>query len=208
MQSNATKALRKCNQPVVIPNNDGFRTTPSIVACTKKGELLVGNLAKRQAVVNYDNTFYSVKRFIGTNPKELNQDLKQVAYTLIESDDKFKIKCSNLDKFFTPEEISAQILRKLVLDATKFLNQETKKAVGILGRGILALPHAILPRRSAKPAAGEGVRERVGAWGSIGEMGNRVAMTIAMVMMTMIMMMETRVTRRVMTALFWTTARL
>jgi molecular chaperone DnaK len=127
--TNSVVAVIEGNQPVVIPNNDGFRTTPSIVACTKKGELLVGNLAKRQAVVNYDNTFYSVKRFIGTNPKELNQDLKQVAYTLIESDDKFKIKCSNLDKFFTPEEISAQILRKLVVDATKFLNQETKKAV-------------------------------------------------------------------------------
>jgi len=127
--TNSVVAVIEGNQPVVIPNNDGFRTTPSIVACTKKGELLVGNLAKRQAVVNYDNTFYSVKRFIGTNPKELNQDLKQVAYTLIESDDKFKIKCSNLDKLFTPEEISAQILRKLVVDATKFLNQETKKAV-------------------------------------------------------------------------------
>ena len=100
--TNSVVAVIEGNQPVVIPNNDGFRTTPSIVACTKKGELLVGNLAKRQAVVNYDNTFYSVKRFIGTNPKELNQDLKQVAYTLIESDDKFKIKCSNLDKFFTP----------------------------------------------------------------------------------------------------------
>lgn len=127
--TNSVIAVIEGNQPIVIPNSEGFRTTPSIVACTKKGELLVGNLAKRQAVVNYDNTFYSVKRFIGTNPKELNQDLKQVSYTLIESDDKFKIKCSNLDKFFTPEEISAQILRKLVIDATKFLNKETKKAV-------------------------------------------------------------------------------
>ena len=127
--TNSVVAVIEGSQPVVIPNIDGLRTTPSVVACTKKGELLVGNLAKRQAVVNFDNTFYSVKRFIGTNPKELSKDLKKVSYTLVEADDKFKIKCSNLQKLFTPEEISAQILRKLASDATKFLNQEVTKAV-------------------------------------------------------------------------------
>ena len=127
--TNSVVAVIEGSKPVVIPNSDGLRTTPSIMACTKKGELLIGNLAKRQAVVNFDNTFYSVKRFIGVNPKELSEDLKHVSYTLVEADNKFKIKCSHLDKFFTPEEISAQILRKLASDAAKFLNQEVNKAV-------------------------------------------------------------------------------
>jgi hypothetical protein len=63
------------------------------------------------------------------NPKELDEDIKQFSYKLVESNDKFKIKCSNLDKLFTPEEISAQILRKLAVDASKFLNQKVNKAV-------------------------------------------------------------------------------
>ena len=71
---------------------------------------------------NYENTFYSVKRFIGTNPKELTEELKEVClYTLVEEDDKFKINCTNLDKVFTPEEISAQILRKLTQRCAKYI---------------------------------------------------------------------------------------
>jgi molecular chaperone DnaK len=83
----------------------------------------------RQAVVNSNNTVYSIKRFIGVNPKELDEDINQLSYKLVESNDKFKIKCSNLDKLFTPEEISAQILRKLAGDASKFLNQKVNKAI-------------------------------------------------------------------------------
>lgn len=127
--TNSVVAVIEGSQPVVIPNNEGSRTTPSVVACTKKGELLVGPLAKRQAVVNYDNTFYSVKRFIGTNPKELTEELKEVSYTLIEQNDKFKINCTNLHKVFTPEEISAQILRKLTQDAEVYLGQPVNQAV-------------------------------------------------------------------------------
>ena len=82
--TNSVVAVIEGSQPVVIPNPDGLRTTPSVVAYTKKGDLLVGQIAKRQAVINPQNTFYSVKRFIGTNPKELSKSLKEVAYPIIE----------------------------------------------------------------------------------------------------------------------------
>jgi chaperone protein DnaK len=127
--TNSVVAVIEGTQPTVIPNNNGLRTTPSVVAYTKKGDLLVGQLAKRQAVINYDNTFYSVKRFIGTNPKDLTPDLKEVSYTLIEEADSFKINCTNLKKTFTPEEISAQILRKLAGDAETYLGNPVKQAV-------------------------------------------------------------------------------
>jgi len=127
--TNSVVAVMEAGQPVVVPNSDGLRTTPSVVAYTKRGELLVGQLAKRQAVLNYDNTFYSVKRFIGTNPSELTSDLTSVTYTLISEKDGFKIKSTNAGKNFTPQEISAQILRKLAADATKYLSKPVSKAV-------------------------------------------------------------------------------
>jgi hypothetical protein len=94
--TNSVIAVIEGSTPVVIPNLEGLRTTPSVVAYTKKGKLLIGNLAKRQAVVNPDNTFYSVKRFIGRNPKELCDDLKQLSYKLVESIGKFKINWGGL----------------------------------------------------------------------------------------------------------------
>jgi molecular chaperone DnaK len=127
--TNSVVAVIEGTQPTVIPNSNGLRTTPSVVAYTKKGDLLVGQIAKRQAVINYDNTFYSVKRFIGANPKDLTSDLKEVSYTLIEESDSFKINCSNLKKVFTPEEISAQILRKLTGDAETYLGNPVTQAV-------------------------------------------------------------------------------
>jgi molecular chaperone DnaK len=127
--TNSVVAVIEGGQPVVIPNAEGLRTTPSVVAYTKKGLLLVGQLAKRQAVINYENTYYSVKRFMGANPKELSLDLKEVSYKLIEEKDQFKIRCSNLNKDFSPQEISAQVLKKLADDAAKYLRQPIKKAV-------------------------------------------------------------------------------
>lgn len=127
--TNSVVAVIEGGSPVVIPNIDGLRTTPSVVAYTKKGDLLVGQIAKRQAVINAKNTFYSVKRFIGTNPKELDSTLKEVAYPLLEEEDCFKIECTNLKKIFSPEEISSQILRKLSADAARFLGKEVSKAV-------------------------------------------------------------------------------
>jgi molecular chaperone DnaK len=127
--TNSVVAVIEGSQPVVITNAEGLRTTPSVVAYTKKGDLLVGQIAKRQAVINSENTFYSVKRFIGTNPNELTVEQKEVAYPLVEDGDTFKIKCTNLDKIFSPEEISSQVLRKLSEDASKYIGQSVQQAV-------------------------------------------------------------------------------
>ena len=128
--TNSVIAVMEGGKPTVIPNSEGLRTTPSIVAYTKKGELLVGQIAKRQAVINPENTFYSVKRFIGSKAEEVKQETKQVPYKIIEdSKGNIKIACSALNKEFSPEEISAQVLRKLVNDASKYLGQSIEKAV-------------------------------------------------------------------------------
>ena len=98
--TNSCVAVMEGGKPTVIANAEGFRTTPSVVAYTKNQDQLVGQIAKRQAVINSENTFYSVKRFIGTNPNELTEEQKEVAYPLVEEGDTFKIKCTNLDKIF------------------------------------------------------------------------------------------------------------
>jgi len=111
-------------------NAEGFRTTPSIIAYTKKEELLVGQLAKRQSVVNAENTFFSVKRFIGCKADEVSEESKELPYKVIRDDNgNIKIKCSSLNKDFSPEEVSAQIIRKLITDAKEYLSQEVTKAV-------------------------------------------------------------------------------
>jgi molecular chaperone DnaK len=127
--TNSVVAVIEGGQPVVITNSEGLRTTPSIVAYTKKQDLLVGQIAKRQGVINAENTFYSVKRFIGSSARELDAELREVAYNIVEDGDTIKIKCSNLDKVFTPEEISSQILRKLAGDASKYIGQTVNQAV-------------------------------------------------------------------------------
>jgi molecular chaperone DnaK len=117
-------------QPTVITNAEGLRTTPSIVAYTKKQELLVGQIAKRQAVINPENTFFSVKRFIGSKESEISAESKQLPYKVgTDTNNNIKIKCTSLNKEFSPEEISAQVLRKLINDATTYLGQEVKQAV-------------------------------------------------------------------------------
>jgi len=96
----------------------------------KKQELLVGQIAKRQAVINPANTFYSVKRFIGSKENEISQDAKQLPYKVLkDSNGNIKINCSSLNKEFSPEEISAQVLRKLINDASLYLGQEVTQAV-------------------------------------------------------------------------------
>jgi molecular chaperone DnaK len=115
-------------KPSVITNAEGQRTTPSIVAYTKNGDLLVGQIAKRQAVINPENTFYSVKRFIGRKTSEVTEELRQVPYKVIQTEDIIKLDCPALGKQFASEEISAQILRKLVEDATKYLGEKVDQA--------------------------------------------------------------------------------
>ena len=128
--TNSVVAAIEGGQPTVITNAEGFRTTPSIVAYTKKEELLVGQLAKRQSVVNAENTFFSVKRFIGCKADEVSEESKELPYKVIRDDNgNIKIKCSSLNKDFSPEEVSAQIIRKLITDAKEYLGQDVTKAV-------------------------------------------------------------------------------
>ncbi len=128
--TNSVVAAIEGGQPSVIINAEGLRTTPSIVAYTKKEELLVGQIAKRQAVLNPENTFFSVKRFIGSKEGEIAEDSKKLPYKVDkDSNDNIKIKCPALNKDFSPEEISAQVLRKLINDATTYLGQEVTQAV-------------------------------------------------------------------------------
>lgn len=128
--TNSVVAAIEGGQPSVIINAEGLRTTPSIVAYTKKQELLVGQIAKRQAVINPENTFFSVKRFIGSKETEIKAEAKQLPYKVTkDSNENIKIKCPALGKEFSPEEISAQVLRKLINDATNYLSQEVTQAV-------------------------------------------------------------------------------
>jgi molecular chaperone DnaK len=128
--TNSVVAAIEGGQPTVIVNAEGLRTTPSIVAYTKKQELLVGQIAKRQAVINPENTFFSVKRFIGSKESEISAESKQLPYKVDkDQNDNIKIKCPALNKDFSPEEISAQVLRKLINDATTYLGQEVTQAV-------------------------------------------------------------------------------
>jgi len=128
--TNSVVAAIEGGKPTVITNAEGLRTTPSIVAYTKKEELLVGQIAKRQAVINPENTFFSVKRFIGSKVGEISNSAKELPYKVIEDNSgNIKVKCSSLNKDFSPEEISAQVLRKLVKDAGTYLGQEVTQAV-------------------------------------------------------------------------------
>lgn len=128
--TNSVIAVMEGGKPVVISNKEGLRTTPSVVAYTKKQDKLVGNIAKRQAVMNPENTFYSVKRFIGRKYDEVKGDVHQLSYEVKSDNDvNIKLDCPALDKNFAPEEISAQVLRKLVEDASTYLGQSVTKAV-------------------------------------------------------------------------------
>ncbi|KAL4420215.1 hypothetical protein ABPG77_011039 [Micractinium sp. CCAP 211/92] len=128
--TNSAVAAMEGGKPTIITNAEGGRTTPSVVAFTKTGDRLVGQIAKRQAVVNPENTFFSVKRFIGRKMAEVQEESKQVPYRVIaDGNGNVKIASSNANKEFAPEEISAIVLRKLSEDAAKFLGDSVTKAV-------------------------------------------------------------------------------
>ncbi|KAG6550277.1 hypothetical protein Mapa_008238 [Marchantia paleacea] len=128
--TNSAVAAMEGGKPTIVTNAEGQRTTPSVVAYTKTGDRLVGQIAKRQAVVNPENTFFSVKRFIGRKMAEVDDESKQVSYTVMKDDNgNVKLNCPAIGKTFAAEEISAQVLRKLVDDASKFLNDKVSKAV-------------------------------------------------------------------------------
>ncbi|MCP9828301.1 MULTISPECIES: molecular chaperone DnaK [unclassified Synechococcus] len=127
--TNSCVAVMEGGKPTVIANAEGFRTTPSVVAYTKNQDQLVGQIAKRQAVMNPENTFYSVKRFIGRRVEEVNEESKEVSYGVEKVGANVKVKCPVLNKQFAPEEVSAQVLRKLAEDAGKYLGETVTQAV-------------------------------------------------------------------------------
>jgi molecular chaperone DnaK len=129
--TNSVIAVMEGGEPVVIPNSEGSRTTPSVVAFTKSGERLVGQLARRQAAVNPDNTIYSIKRFMGRKFGEVESERKIVPYAVKSGkDDRVVVEAPNAtNKEFTPEEISAMTLQKLKADAEAYLGEKVTDAV-------------------------------------------------------------------------------
>ncbi|MEQ9483545.1 molecular chaperone DnaK [Coleofasciculus sp. F4-SAH-05] len=127
--TNSCVAVMEGGKPTVIANAEGGRTTPSVVAYAKNGDRLVGQIAKRQAVMNPENTFYSVKRFIGRRHGEVTNEATEVSYKVLKVGDNVKLDCPSQGKQFAPEEIAAQVLRKLVDDASKYLGETVTQAV-------------------------------------------------------------------------------
>ena len=127
--TNSCVSVMEGGNPTVIANAEGFRTTPSVVAYTKGKDQLVGQIAKRQAVMNPENTFGSIKRFIGMRTDEVAYETKDVPYTVESVGTKVKIKSPLMEKSFSPEEISASVLRKLADDASKYLGETVTQAV-------------------------------------------------------------------------------
>ena len=127
--TNSCVSVIEGGHPIVIANAEGFRTTPSVVAYSKTKDQLVGQIAKRQAVMNPENTFGSVKRFIGRRTDEVTDETKDVPYTVESVGTNLKIKSPLMEKSFSPEEISASVLRKLADDAAKYLGEPITQAV-------------------------------------------------------------------------------
>src|SRR5262250_1306561 len=126
--TNSVVAVMEGGQPTVIINSEGSRLTPSVVAFTKTGERLVGQIAKRQAVLNPENTIYSAKRFIGRRYSEVQEEIKNVPYKVVAGPND-AVRFDIQGKLIAPEEISAQVLRKLTNDAAKYLDEKIKDAV-------------------------------------------------------------------------------
>ena len=126
--TNSVVAVMEGGEAVVIPNAEGGRTTPSVVAFTKSSERLVGTLARRQAAVNPENTIYSIKRFMGRRLKEVESERAIVPYNVVEGKDG-RVEVEVLKEQYTPEQVSAMILQKLKNDAEAYLGQPVKDAV-------------------------------------------------------------------------------
>ncbi len=129
--TNSVVAVMEGGKPVVIANAEGMRTTPSVVGFSKEGERIVGQMARRQTVLNPQNTFYAVKRFIGRKYAEISPESKRVTYNIHrdEATGNIKVDCPRLNKEFAPEEISAMVLKKLAEDASRYLGEAVTGAV-------------------------------------------------------------------------------
>ncbi len=126
--TNSVVAVMEGGNPTVIINNEGNRLTPSVVAFTKTGERLVGQLARRQTVLNPESTIYSAKRFIGRRYNEVQDEIKNVPFKVVAGPDN-AVRFDIQGKQYAPEEISAMVLRKLVEDAAKYLGEKVTDAV-------------------------------------------------------------------------------
>jgi molecular chaperone DnaK len=126
--TNSVVAVMEGGTPTVIINSEGNRLTPSVVAFTKTGERLVGQLARRQAVLNPENTIYSAKRFIGRRYDEVQEEIKNVPFKVVPAPNNV-VRFDIQGKPYAPEEISAMVLRKLVDDAAKYLGEKVTEAV-------------------------------------------------------------------------------
>src|SRR3970040_2348372 len=126
--TNSCVAVMEGNDPVVVPNSEGERTTPSVVAFAKSGERLVGQPAKRQAITNPKNTVFSIKRFMGRFMNEVTEEMKKVPYEVIPGENNTaRVKVS--DRVYSPPEISAMVLQKMKKTAEDYLGQEVTEAV-------------------------------------------------------------------------------
>jgi len=126
--TNSCVSVMEGNEPVVIPNSEGGRTTPSVVAFTKSGERLVGQPAKRQAVTNPKNTVFSIKRFMGRRRDEVGREVTEVPYEVAAGDNgSARVKIT--DRLYSPPEISAMVLQKMKKTAEDYLGQEVTEAV-------------------------------------------------------------------------------
>ena len=128
--TNSVVAVMEGGEPVVIPNAEGGRTTPSVVAFTKDGERLVGQVARRQAITNPKNTIFSIKRFMGRRGAEVQDEKSKVPYEVrTDGQDRVQVAVGNVDKTFNPPEISAMILQKMKQTAEDYLGQPVTEAV-------------------------------------------------------------------------------
>lgn len=126
--TNSVVAIVEGDQPVIIANEEGGRTTPSVVAINEKGERLVGQVAKRQRITNPENTVYSIKRFMGRRYKEVTEEIKQVPFKVTQAPNG-DVRVEVLGKKYSPPEISALILQKLKKAAEDYLGEKVEKAV-------------------------------------------------------------------------------
>ncbi len=130
--TNSCMAVMEGGEPVVIPNSEGARTTPSVVAFTKNGERLVGQAAKRQAVTNPKNTIFSAKRLIGRKFSEVKDEIKSFPFAVVEGkngDAAIQAEVNGKTETFAPEQISAMVLAKLKADAEAYLGEKITQAV-------------------------------------------------------------------------------
>jgi molecular chaperone DnaK len=125
--TNSCVAVMINNEPVVIPNSEGGRTTPSVVAFTKTGERIVGAAAKRQAITNPKNTIFSIKRFMGRRYDEVQHEIKLVPYEVVNEGGLARVRVG--DRVYSPQEISAMILQKMKKTAEDYLGEPVTDAV-------------------------------------------------------------------------------